>query len=163
MKLRIIPAVRSLDRAMPRRVRRLPPSRLLHRAIPVLEGQLHADLPPDRLFGSLGDMCGRLDRILFVVSAAGPDTTVEPIDTAEVAARMSASIMHERLDLTTLLLQARFAHPGLRNEHIETMETRQLDLLGRALADRPAYLVTHPYPVDLAALFDAVRPVLSPA
>jgi hypothetical protein len=61
------------------------------------------------------------------------------------------------------LLQARFAHPGLRNEHIETMETRQLDLLGRALADRPAYLVTHPYPVDLAALFDAVRPVLSPA
>jgi hypothetical protein len=76
---------------------------------------------------------------------------------------MSVSITHERLDLTALMLQARFAHPGLRNEHIETMEARQRDLLDRILADHPAYLVTHPYPVDLAALFDTVRPVLVPA
>jgi hypothetical protein len=163
MKLRSIRSLRSLDRVTPGRVRRSGPSGLLHRAIPVLEGQLHADLPPDRLFGPLGDMCGRLDRILFVVSAAGAETTIEPIDTAEVAVRMSVSITHERLDLTALMLQARFAHPGLRNEHIETMEARQRDLLDRILGDHPAYLVTHPYPVDLAALFDTVRPVLVPA
>jgi hypothetical protein len=163
LKLRAIPALRGLDRATPRRIRGLPPSRALHRAMPTLEGQLHADLPPDRLFGSLGDMTGRLDRVLFVVSAAGPETTVEPMDPDEIAARMSASLLHERLDLTTLMLQARFAHPDLRNEHTESAEGRQRELLERTLAGRPAWRVTHPYPVDLAALFEAVRPVIAPA
>jgi hypothetical protein len=163
LKLRAIPAVRALDRATPERLRRLGPSRLLHRSIPVLEGQLHVDLPPDRLFGRLGDMTGRLDRILFVVSAAGSETTVEPIDPLEVAARMTASLVHERLDLAALMLQARFAHPTLRNEHLERFETRQREQLEQTFGGRPAHLVTHPYPVDLAALFDAVRPALVPA
>lgn len=163
LKLRAIPALRRLDRATPRRIRRLPPNKLLHRAMPTLEGQLHVDVRPDRLFGELGDLTGRLDRILFVVSAAGPGTTVDAIDPLEVAARMRASLIHERLDLATLMLQARFAHPSLRNEHLETAEARQSELLDTVFAGRPAYLVTHPYPADLAALLEAVRPILAPA
>ncbi len=163
LKLRGIPVLRRLDRMTPGRIRRLPPNRLLHRAMPILEGQLHVDVAPDRLFGELGDLSGPLDRILFVVSAAGPETTVEPIDPLEVAARMTASLMYERRDLAWLLLEARFAHPGLRNEHLETFEARQRDLLERIFAGRPAFQVTHPYPVDLRAMFDAVRPVLGPA
>jgi hypothetical protein len=163
VKLRTIPALRGLDRATPARVRRLPPNRLLHRAMPTLEGQLHVDLPPERLFGTLGDMTGRLDRILFVVSASGPETTVEPIDPLEVAARMSASLVYERRDLAMLALQARFANPALRNEHLEMAETRQRALLEQVFAGRPAFQVIHPYPVDLAALFEAVRPVLRPS
>jgi hypothetical protein len=162
VKLATIPAARRIDRATPRRLRGLPPSRLLHRSIPTLEGQLHVDLRPERLFGALGDMTGRLDRVLFMVSAAGTETTVEPIDPGVVAERMSASLLHERLDLATLMLQARFAHPGLRNENIESVEVRQRELLERTLAGRPAFTVTHPYPVDLAALLEAVRPVLVP-
>ena len=42
----------------------------------------------------------------------------------------------------------------------ETFETRQRVLLEGILAGRPAWVVTHPYPVDLAALFESVRPVL---
>jgi hypothetical protein len=163
LKLRGIPALRALDRATPRRFRRLPPSRLLHRAMPTLEGQLHVDVPPGRLFRDVSQMSGRLDRILFVVSAAGPETTVETIDPLEVAARMRASLIHERLDLATLMLMARFAHPSLRNDHLDTAEARQRELLDRIFAGHPAYLVTHPYPVDLAALFESVRPVLAPA
>ena len=163
LKMRAIPALRNLDEATPRRMRGLPPSRFLHRAMPTLEAQLHTDLPPDRLFGSLGDMTGRLDRVLFVESASGAETTVEPIDPGEVAARMSASLLHERLDLSTLMLQARFAHPDIRNEHIEGVEDRQRELLERTLAGHPAFRVTHPYPVDLAAFLEAVRPVLMPA
>jgi hypothetical protein len=160
LKLRVIPALRRLDRATPRGLRRLPPNRLLHRAMPALEGQLHVDLPPERLFGPLGALIGSLDRVLFTVSAAGPETTVEPIDPAEVAQRMAASLAYERNDLMLLLHQARFADPDLRNERLETFMDRQRDLLERILAGRPAWIVTHPYPVDLAALFDAVRPVL---
>lgn len=160
VKLRAIPAVRRLDRATPRSLRRFPPSRLLNRAMPVLEGQLHVDLAPERLFGPLGALIGSVDRVLLTVSAAGPETTVEPIDAGEVARRMAASLAYERNDLTLLLQQARFADPDLRNEHIETFEARQRELLERILAGRPSWVVSHPYPVDLAALFDAVRPVL---
>ena len=160
VKLRGIPALRRVDRATPRRLRRFPPNRLLHRAMPILEGQLHVDMPPERLFGPLGALIGSVDRILFTVSAAGPETTVEPIEAVDVARRMAASLAYERNDLLLLWHQARFTDPDLQNEHLETLETRQRDLLERILAGRPAWVVTHPYPVDLAVLFESVRPVL---
>jgi hypothetical protein len=160
LKLRGIPALRRIDRATPRAVRRFPPNRLLHKAMPVLEGQLHVDMPPERLFGPLGALIGSVDRVLLTVSAAGPETTVEPIDAREVARRMAASLAYERNDLTLLLHQARFADPDLRNDHLETYEARHGELLESILDGRPSWVVTHPYPVDLAALFEAVRPVL---
>lgn len=162
LKLRGIAALRRLHRAMPDRIGRLPPGRLFHRAMPILEDQLHVELPPETLFGSVGDMSGRLDRILFVVSAAGSETTLEPIDPLAVAERMLASLMYERRDLLALWQQARFARPGIRNEHIETFEERQRALLERILAGRVACVVTHPYPVDIRALFETVRPAISP-
>jgi hypothetical protein len=160
LKLLGIPALRRLDTATPRGLRRFPPNRLLHRAMPVLEGQLHVDLPPERLFGPLGALIGSIDRVLFTVSAAGEETTVEPIDPSEVALRMSSSLAYERNDLALLMHQARFADPGLRNERLEESVERQRALLARILEGRPAWIVAHPYPVDLAGLFAAVRPVL---
>jgi hypothetical protein len=161
VKLGGIPLLRRLDRVTPRSAQRFPPSRLLRRAMPVIEGQAHVDMPPERLFGPLGLLISQVDRVLLTVSAAGPETTVEPIDPGEVADRMAASLAYERSDLMALWQQARFAHPGLRNEHLETFETRQRELLAAVLAGRPAWVVTHPYPVDLAELFEAVRPVLA--
>jgi hypothetical protein len=162
VKLRGIPVLRRVDRAMPGPVGRIPPGSLLRRAMPVLEGQLHVDLAPSALFGQIGDMTGTLDRILFVVSAAGDETTIEPIDPLDVAARMVASLMYERRDLISLMDQARFAHPGIRNPALETFEARQRELLEGIFAGRPACVVTHPYPVDIQALFEAVRPAISP-
>lgn len=160
LKLAAIPALGRAERAMPGFVRRSAPGRLLHRAMPVLEGQLHVDLPPDRLFGELGSLSGRLDHVLFVVAAAGPDITVVPIAPEEVARRMVFSLLHERLDLAALYQQARFAFPGLVNRHLEVAEAIQRERLLKILVDRPAHVVTHPYRVDLEALLDAVRPVL---
>jgi hypothetical protein len=162
IKLRAIPAARRVERALPQRLRDVPPGRLLHRAMPILEEQLHVDLRPEMLFGDVGDLTGTLDRILFVVSAAGDETSVEPVDPLDVAARMVASLMYERRDFLALWEQARFAQPGIRNVHIERFEERQRDLLERIFSDRPAFIVTHPYPVDIHALFDAVRPRISP-
>lgn len=159
-RLRGIHGLGRVDRATPRAIRRLPPNRLLHRAMPTLEGQLHVDVSPERLFGALGPLTGRLDHVLFVVSAAGHETTVEPIDPIEIARRMTFSLLYERLDIATLYLQARYARPDLVNPHLASLEARQRDLLERVLAGRPAHLVTHPYPVDLQGLLDAVRPAL---
>ena len=160
LKLAGIPALHRVERAMPRVVRRSPPGRLLHRAMPVLAGQAHVDVPADRLFGGLGSLSGRIDHVLFVVAAAGPDITVAPIAAEEVAQRMAFSLLHERLDLAALYQQARFAFPGLVNRHLEEADAVQRERLLKLLADRPAHVVTHPYPVDLRALLDAVRPVL---
>jgi hypothetical protein len=160
VKLGGIPILRRVDSATPHAVRRFPPNRLLHRAMPVIEGQAHVDLPPERLFGPLGTLIASADRVLLTVSAAGPGITVEPIEPEEVARRMAASLAYERNDLTLLWHEARFADPSLLNEHLETFETRQRELLAAVLANRPTWIVTHPYPVDLAALFEAVRPVL---
>ena len=64
--------------------------------MPILEDQLRVDLPPETLFGAVGDLSGRLDRILFVVSAAAPETTLEQIDPLAVADRMVASLGSSR-------------------------------------------------------------------
>jgi hypothetical protein len=160
LKLAAIPAFGRVERAMPGVVRRSAPGRLFHKAMPVLEGQLHVDLPPERLFGELGSLSARLDHVLFVVGAAGSDTTVEPIAAAEVAQRMAFSLLYERLDLAALYQQARFAFPDLANVHLDAVDALQRGRLMAMLADRPAHIATHPYPVDLKALLDAVRPVL---
>jgi len=160
VKLAAIPAFGRLERAMPQVVRRSTPGRLLHRAMPIIQGQAHVDLRPDRLFGDLGSLSARLDHVLFVVAAAGTETTVEAIEPEEVARRMVFSLLHERLDLAALYQQARFAFPGLANEHLDSVETTQRERLLAMLSGLPAHVVTHPYPVDLKALLDAVRPVL---
>ncbi len=160
MRISMIRAARRVDGGMPRRLRSVPPARLLHRGLPLVEGGLGVSVPPERLFGELGDLSGCVDRVLFVESAAGDEIDVRPMDASEVARRMVASLLYERQDLATLLLQARFAFPDLVNPHLATFEARQRELLDRSLAGRPAFAVTHPYPVDLTALFDAVRPVI---
>ena len=161
MKLRAIPAISRAERAMPGRVRRSGPGNAARRAMPILEDQLRVDIPPERLFGGVTDLSGHLDRILFVVSAAGRETSVEPIDPLAVAERMVASLMYERREFLALWQQARFAHPGIRNEHVETFEDRQRELLRGVFEGRPAWAVTHPYPVDIHALFEAVRPAIA--
>jgi hypothetical protein len=161
VKLRGIPAISGIERAMPKRIRRSAPGRAAHRAMPILEEQLRVDIAPETLFGPVGDLSGRLDRILFVVSAAGSETTLEAIDPLAVAERMVASLMYERREFLALWQQARFTQPGIHNEHIETFEDRQRELLRGIFRGRPACLVTHPYPVDIHALFEAVRPAIA--
>lgn len=160
LKLRTLPLAGRVDAAMPGPLRRSLPGRLLHRAIPVVDGQRHVDLAPERLFGPLGTLSGRLDHVLFVVAAAGDAITVEPIAPEDVARSMVFSLLHERLDLTTIYLQARFATPDLSNPHLDRLERIQRERLTTFLAGRPAHRIVHPYPVDFGAFLDAARRVL---
>jgi hypothetical protein len=160
LKLRALPLAGRVDTALPGRVRRSAPGRLWHRAVPVVDGQRHVDLRPEQLFGPLDALTGRLDHVLFVVAAAGDEITVDPIAPEAVAASMVFSLLHERLDLTTVYLQARFAFPDLVNPHLAHLEEVQRERLTSFLAGRPAHRIVHPYPVDFGAFLDAARSVL---
>jgi hypothetical protein len=160
LKLGMLPLAGRLDRAVPQTLRRSLPGRTLSRAVPVIDDQRRVDMAPERLFGPLGPLSGRLDHILFVVAAAGDAIDVEAIPAADVARSMTFSLIHERLDLVAIYLQARFAFPALANPRLDELETVQRERLTAFLADRPAHRIVHPYPVDFGAFLDAARRVL---
>jgi hypothetical protein len=138
---------------------RFPLARRLGRALPVLKRQLHVDIEPARLFGERAIAASAaFDRLFFVVSGESEKVTVEPIDAQEVAQRMSFSLAYERLDLTAYYAMFRFAFPGTASPVLDQAGALEQGLLERLLADKPANVVYHPYPVSIAALFDAMSP-----
>jgi hypothetical protein len=115
-----------------------------------------ADLQPD---GS--EECARLrpERVLFVVDHDRPEIVVEPIDPAEVAERMSYSLLEQEHGLYSCYNKFRFAYPGRRNELLERAPSLQSELLHAALSGRPAFEVRHPSSVSLNALYRALERV----
>jgi hypothetical protein len=71
------------------------------------------------------------------------------------------ALQHEWLDFLSYYGKFRFAFPEARNELIERTEVLQRDLLGRVLAGKESYVVSHPYPVRVPALFDAIGRVIA--
>jgi hypothetical protein len=156
-RLRAIELLLSSDRT----VRRLGSETLIRgssRLAPLLKRQLHVDVDPERLFGGIGALSAPFDRLFFLVSHEAPELTVEPVDPLDVAHRMVFSLQHERLDLMAAYLKFRFAFPDAANPLIEQAEELQRKALARAFADKPAYVVRHPYPFSLRALFEAMSP-----
>jgi hypothetical protein len=124
----------------------------------LLKRQLHVDVEPQRLFGGLGELATGFDRLFILVSHDAPDLTVEPIDPLEIGRRMVFSLQHESLDLTAAYLKFRFAFPDAWNPLLAEAEDLQREALARTLAGKPAYVVHHPYPVSLAALYETMSP-----
>jgi hypothetical protein len=123
----------------------------------LLERQLHVDAEPSRLFdpGRIG-LSAPFDRLFLMRSWAERDVEVQAIGGAEIAARMAASLRHERAPLMACYEQFRFAFPDRVNPLIEQAPERERALLERFLGARAAHAVDHPYPVRLDALFDAM-------
>jgi len=142
-------------RALAGAQRVLATTRRLDRASALVARQRHVDVEPARLF-SLRRASARFDTLFFVLTHDSPRVTVEPIDSLEVARRMSFSLAYERRDLVASYTQFRFAFPDAVSELLESAGERERGLLERMFADKPAYLVRHPYPVPLTELRDAM-------
>jgi hypothetical protein len=127
------------------------------RAKALLKRQLYVDVDPERLFGRLGTMTAPFDRLFLLVAHEEDEVTVEPIDPSEVARRMVFSLQHENLELTAAYLKYRFAFPASSSYLLDHAASLQRDALAHALADKPAFVVHHPYPVSLSALFEAMN------
>jgi hypothetical protein len=126
--------------------------------LPMLSRQLHADVPPARLFSAdVGVQTGPFDCLLFVMNHASSAVVVRPVDTEDVARRMVFSLECERLDFRSYYERFLFAFPEARNSVIDGAEELQRALLTRSFAGKPAWEIAHPYPVSLRALFEATR------
>ena len=133
---------------------------ILDRLQVLAKRQTCVDMAPDRLFGPYGRLEGPIDRVFLVGSGADPRVVVEPIGAELVAQRMLHSVRFEFEPLVSHYLRFKFAFPGTTNERIETLEERLQTALDRTLGSRTAYAVTHPYPMTIAALYDAMSPLI---
>jgi hypothetical protein len=132
------------------------PARAFRRLEPLVRSQLHVDVEPELLFGPLGELSAAFDRLFFLVSRDTPGMEVAPIDPLEVAERMVFSLQHERLDFMAYYLKSRFAFPDAASPVVERAEELQREALSQALSGKRAYVVHHPYPFSLAALYEAM-------
>ncbi len=135
------------------------PGRLVGRLKGIVKQQLNVQLPPEKLFGRKpGDGTVRPEKIFWVASHAEPNVSVEKIDPQEVAKRMVFSLQEERMGFLSYYWKYRFAFPDCSNELIEQAEEIQRSMLLQILADKEAYVVYHPYPFSIPALFEEIRP-----
>jgi hypothetical protein len=136
--------------------------RLAARVREPVERQLSVQVPPGRLLGRAPLPDGaQLDRVVLVMSHATSDLTVEQIDAADVAARATQSFLFELADLFAHYRRFRFAFPDRRNVLIDQLETRYEAAVSAALAGVPAIAVSHPYPLQIARLYDVIAPALA--
>lgn len=134
----------------------------LNRLKPLIKKQLYVHLKPKEALGQKGTdstlTAESPDKIFFVFSHDSEEITVHPIDPDEVAERMVFSLQYEQIDFINNYLRFRFAFPKLSNPLIDNSEQLQRDALKKVLAGKEAYIVSHPYPVSISALHDAIKP-----
>jgi hypothetical protein len=137
------------------------PGRLMGRVGPFARNQAYVHLPPRSLFGE--DRCrseAAIDRVVFMMSTEAPDTSVGSLAGRELAERMAASNVHERLDFTAAWLKHRFAFPERMNDLISRADEMEREALHRIFDERSALVVRHPYPVSIPSLYDTLWPTL---
>ncbi|MFV1963876.1 MAG: hypothetical protein ACC628_00525 [Pirellulaceae bacterium] len=140
------------------------PGRVRSRLAPFLKQQLFVDVPAERLFGREHmRLVGELHKVLFVISHASPAIRIEPMDPEEIAQRMVHSLQFEQFPFLGFYRMFRFAFPDLANDLIDRTEELQGELLRTALAGKDAYSVSHPYPVSLPSMFEAISPLCRPS
>jgi len=157
-KLRTSSVVQAFERRAPARV---VGSSTMTRVLGLTSRQLYVTVRPQALFGASSCApAGNLDKVFFLVSHDAPEVTVEPVDPHEIARRMLFSLRYERLDLVSAYLKFRFAFPEASNDVLDRADQIERDALPQVLADKKAYVVHHPFPAPIPALFDAIAPLL---
>jgi hypothetical protein len=151
----------ALDAAAGRHPGRL--GRVVQLLRPGLEHHARRSLAPGVLFGDrVGHGVTTIDVALLAVVADRAQTTVRPVAAADIAARMPASLVHERRELLDAYAMHRFAFPDRSSPTLEAGFEPERRILEAALSDAATYVVEHPMPVALEALFTAAEPVCAP-
>jgi len=160
-KLKAIRQVEALYRSIPNAGKSsFLPLSILRRAILILQRQKCVDIAPHRLFGDEGcALTGAPEKIVFIMSHARDDVSMKNADVQDIASRMAFSLRYEQADFFSYYMKYRFAFPELMNPLVERAPEYQLDILSRALHNKEAYAVYHPYPVRLEKLFEVISPL----
>lgn len=140
----------------------VPGRRAVGRVARLLERQLFVDLPPEKVFPPEAfALTGPLDTVFFVSSVDAPGVRVHPLEPDEVADRMVFSLQYERLPFMEYYYMWRFAFPEQRNTLIDNVEAIQRERLRAVLANKPCYLIEHPYPAVIEDLYRAMQPLIA--
>lgn len=164
MKLRLLSALQSLATSISGsgRTGRGSAARLIGRAAALVQKQLYVDVSPGSLFGDSSlALTGAFEKLFLVVSHESREIVVEPIDPSNVARRLWFSLQAERDDFLAAYQQFRFAFPDAPSTWIEQAPELQKQYLLDAFAHKEAYLVSHPHPVAIGDLTDAILPAFA--
>ncbi len=124
-----------------------------------LKRRLWVRLKPSDIFAScVAGYDAPLNKVFLFVTHDSPEVTLEPGDPLDVAERMSWSTHHEQAPLLAAYQAYRFAFPERSNAFIENARELERERLRTALAEKPTYIVRHPYPVCLEHLYRVMRP-----
>jgi predicted ATP-grasp superfamily ATP-dependent carboligase len=123
-----------------------------------LRRRLDVRIDPLRVF-SPGALAASPDRVFFMVRHDRPEIRVEPAESPQIAARIAAANYYEQLPLIATYLAYQSAYPGRRSELLDRARVLQAEMLTRALSGKEAFLVCHPSPCDLRALFAAMTSI----
>ncbi len=156
--------IRGFDRlhsigARNRLLRKAWPFQAASDALPAFRRQLNLTLPPASVFGeSPSGFSGTPDKVFLMMSHEGADISIESADPAEIAEKMIFSNRFEQIPFLEHYLAFKFAFPQGGNGLPDRLEEAQSAVLCRALRHKEAYVVRHPYPCSLDALYRAMRP-----
>lgn len=131
--------------------------RLARRGGALLANQLSVQVPPEQLLpGTAFAGSARLDHALLVMSHRSDTIDIETIDPELLAERATESFAFELTDLLAHRRRFRFAFGDRPMPFLDGFEERHRAALRAAVAGVPALSVSHPYPLEIPRLYDAL-------
>lgn len=167
MKRWMIQGLRWLDaveRSVPEWAREnLLSARAFHQGVRYLnKKQRHVVLSPEKLFAAnLEAPVGHFDYLLLTLSHESPEVSVNPLSMDMALERLMASLHYEWLKWEEYYNQYAYAFPYKRNRLMDMAWDKQRELLKQILANKQIFLVSHPHPVELDELYNAVSRILT--
>jgi hypothetical protein len=124
----------------------------------VARRQLDVQVPPDLVAsGAQSSKPVRADVVVLARAWTRREYSVAQIAGEEVAARMAASLVHERRPLLETYDQFRFAFPDRSSRLIDDAPRLEAELLRRALGGLPALVIDHPRAFEIHRLWVALE------
>lgn len=123
--------------------------------------QRHVNLSPEKLFGTdLVAPTGDFDVLLLTLSQETSDVVITPITTELAIERLLTAFQYEWMQWEKYYLQYLYAFPHRPNILMDTSREKQRELLAHILKNKPIFAVSHPHPVALDNLYQAIGPVI---
>jgi hypothetical protein len=165
VQIKIIAWLAAAQQRFPyRALDRLLPIRFLRDALPKLQRQHEIKVELQAIISAVpGPLEAVPNKVFLFVIHAEPEIQVEAIDPLELACRLTSSICHEQLELFQGYLAYKFAFPERIVPLMERAPELLEALLRLALAGKESYLVLHPDPVSMPALFESMLPFVKDA
>jgi hypothetical protein len=163
-KMKLVKAADSLERKLPESLREgFAPTQAYHLVMRYLnKKQRHVYISPAKLFGDQATASAApFEKLFLTLSHESQDIVVREMQLDAALDKLVFSLMYEWQEFIAYYIQFRYAFPGRANPVIDELEKRQRELLATILTGKSIYMVHHPHPVPLDALYNALAPYVT--